>query len=420
MTRSLTLAAVALSLSGAAVFAEDWPKWLGPRGDGISQEGAIAEQWPVDGPKQLWEKPAGAGYASPVAVDGKVYVFGVMDGSDTLTCYDAESGEQVWSQGYPRSDKADYEGTRATPTIEGSRIYTLGEGGDLTCRELADGSQVWQVNVLSESATQRLMWGCASSPLIVGDLVYVQTGEGGPVAVAVNKETGEVAWKSQAQGKAGYATITHIDVEGTPQLVIFAGTQVLGVDPQAGTTLWEHPWRTKYDVNAATPVYRDGHLFISSEYNHGCAMLKLSAGGAEKLWEKRDVQCKFQPPILDGDHLYANSAGKLVCMSWPDGEILWKGWRDLELGSGGSILRWQDKLLVMSERGALGLVKATPEGAELIGMVELFDEPQVWSTPLLYNGKLYAKSDERFVCLDVAAAVASAGGEAREAAARAE
>src|SRR5688500_11578959 len=110
MTRSLRIAAVALAAafvggSAVAASAEDWPKWLGPRGDGISHEGALAEQWPDDGPKQLWAKPTGKGHASPVAVDGKVYVFSVVGGNDTLTCYDAESGEEVWSQGYPRSEK---------------------------------------------------------------------------------------------------------------------------------------------------------------------------------------------------------------------------------------------------------------------------------------------------------------------------
>jgi outer membrane protein assembly factor BamB len=184
--------------------------------------------------------------------------------------------------------------------------------------------------------------------------------------------------------------------------VVFGGKAVHGIDPRTGRTLWREPWQTQFDVNAATPVYRDGYLFVSSEYNHGCMMLKLDGRGARRLWENHDVQCKFQPPVLDGDHLYANSAGTIKCMSWPDGKIVWEARdRKFDLGAGGSMVRVGDKLITLSERGKLSLVEATKDGIKLISQTQQFDARDAWSTPLLYGGRLYAKGGQGFVCLDV-------------------
>jgi outer membrane protein assembly factor BamB len=341
-----------------------------------------------------------------VAVDGRVYLFHLAGNQDHLTCFDADSGTVVWDQTYNGGWTGAYKGTRATPTIEKdeNRIYTLGGAGQLVCRELDSGKPLWALDVLKATRSQPLQWGQATSPLIINDRIFVQAGEGGPVCVCVDKKSGEVLWQSQARDKPGYASIIAIDPGDRPQLVVLGGRAVYGVDPKDGKTLWQQPWVTQYDVNAATPVYRDGHLFVSSEYGHGCMMLQVDGRGARKLWEKKEIQCKIQPPILDGDHVYANSSGTLKCMSWPDGKIVWEAKdRKLDLGPGGSMVRVGDKLITLSERGKLSLVQATPQGVKLIDQHQLFDDREVWSTPLIYNGRLYAKGGEEFVCLDISA-----------------
>ena len=135
-------------------------------------------------------------------------------GQEFLTCFDANSGDVAWKEGHQIKKAADYPGTRATPTVEGEHVYTLGEAGDLTCRTLADGKEVWRTNVLSETGARMLGWGCASSPLIVGERIFVQTGEGGPIAVAVDKSDGKVIWKSQGTSKAGFASLVQMPGAG--------------------------------------------------------------------------------------------------------------------------------------------------------------------------------------------------------------
>jgi outer membrane protein assembly factor BamB len=388
--------------------AEDWPRWRGPRGDQISRETSILSEFPASGPPQLWSADVGVGYSSPIAKAGRVYLFTLNERKEVLTCFDAHSGKILWSDASADSMWAgQYPGTRATPCIDGDSIYTYGGAGELVCRDLESGAPRWRLNVLKLTRSRNLGWGSASSPLVVGDTVVVQSGKDGAVAVAVNKKDGSVAWQSEARGVGGYAHPILAEVEGKPQLVLFAGEAVIGVDPATGKTLWSEPWQTSYDVNAATPVYRDGHLLVSSEYGRGSMMLQLSASGAKRLWDTEEVQSKFPNLILDGDAVYANSAGTIKCMSWPDGKILWAA-KDpkLRVGTGGSLIRVGDRLLTMSDRGKLSICRATPQGIELLAQAQVLDGREVWSTPLLYGGRLYAKGDTEFVCFDLSGTAA--------------
>ena len=391
--------------AGSATFpaaAQDWPRWRGPRMDGISQERGLATEWPEKGPPQLWAAEVGLGFSSPVAAAGKVYLFTFNNGRDTLSAFDARTGKIVWNRDYGGGWTGPYTGTRASPTIDGDAIYTYGGQGDLVRWDLASGEVRWRVNVLAETGASNTQWGMASSPLVLDDLVYVQNGVGSCVAVAVDKETGKVAWKSKAQGPGGYAPIVPADVAGARQLIVLGGDAVWGMDAKTGETRWSEAWKTNYQVNATTPVVRDGHIFISSAYDHGCMMLRLSAAGAEKLWETKVVQSRFQGAVLDGDDLFANSEGKLVCLAWPDGKERWRAKdRKLDLGVGGSFVRVEDKLLLMSERGKLGWARATGEGAELLAQADVLDGTQIWSTPLIYGGRLYAKGTAELLCFDL-------------------
>lgn len=401
-----------------AASSEEWPKWLGPNGTNISADTGISARWPEAGPPKLWEQKVGLGYSSPIGFQGKIYLFSQQGDKDTLAQFDANSGQPGWSQGYVVETRADAGQAAneenhlplplATPTIDGGRIYTYGGGGDLVCRNLADGAEVWHLNVLKELGERILTWNEASSPLVSEKLVYVQAGKGGPVAVAVDKQSGKIAWKAE-EGLGGYAAPIISDVQGTPQLIVFGGDTLYAFNPQSGKTIWKQPWKTQYDVNAATPIYHDGHLFVSSNYDHGCMMLTLTPTSAKKDWENKSIMCHFQPPILDNGYLYANSVGTIKCMHWPDGKIVWEAHEsNLKLQNGGSFIRVGDKLIAMSQNGKLSLIQATPQGVKLISQVKLFDFGTTWSSPLLYHDKLYAMGKDTLVCLNVGRAAARA------------
>jgi outer membrane protein assembly factor BamB len=196
----------------------------------------------------------------------------------------------------------------------------------------------------------------------------------------------------------------YADAKPKPQLIIFAGKAVGGIDPETGKSLWDDSFQTRYDVNAATPIFHEGRVLFTAEYDTGrAAMYQLSGRGAKKVWENKNLKSKFQPVILENGFVYGNSGGNLVCIKWDDGKLAWQAKeKNLNLGPGGSILRaGGDKLITLSERGRLSLVRATSKGYELLAQQPLFDGNQIWASPLLYDGKLYCKGMDEFVCLDV-------------------
>ena len=421
-----------LAFAALPLRADEWPQWRGPKDDGIVRQEKVAEKWPKDGPKKLWEAQVGIGFSSPVAVDGKVYLFAIEGGKDTAYCFDAEKGTVVWKQQADSlytgemNDAAmrnDWTGTRASPVIEGDRVYTYGFRGDLICREVGSGKTVWHTNIVNETNTRPITWGQGSNPLIEGDTIYVQGGINGPTAVAVNKKTGKLLWQSEnlpadtakddpddygrgEPDKGGYARPILVDVQGTKQLIVFGGEALWAFDPKTGKTLWSHPWQTQYDVNAATPIYHDGRLFITSAYGKPparCAQFELSPTGVKEVWKNNQLTAKYQPPILDGGYLYGNSEGAVRCLRWEDGKPMWTA-RD-RIDQGGSLVRiMPDKLLMFTENGKAILARATPEKYEKLSEFQAVERaPNAWSTPLVYRGKMYAKGRNDFVCYDIGA-----------------
>jgi outer membrane protein assembly factor BamB len=417
--RIARLAIVAFVIGGAIATkiarGEDWPRWRGPRGDGISSEPGLLDAWPQTF-RPLWSAEVGQGYSSPVAQAGRVYLFSLIDRKDTLTCYDAATGTVIWSKTYDGGWTGSYPGTRATPHIEGDRIYTYGGAGDLVARDLASGDQLWRVNVLRETRARPLGWAQASNPLIVGDIIFVQNGAGGPVAVGVNKNSGKLVWRSQAIGNGSYAHPILAQVGNIKQLIVYAAAGPVAMNPGNGRTIWQQRWTNGPEVNASDPVYRDGHLFVTSAYGQGALMLQLSSigaggggggGGAKKLWERSDLESRFQPALLDGDYLYVNSEGTLKCLKWPTNKIVWQTRNDDRnlLGLGGSMLRVDgDKLILLSQSGRLSLTKATPQGFERISSVpDVVEGGEVWATPAIHDGRLYVKGERELVCIDIKA-----------------
>jgi outer membrane protein assembly factor BamB len=405
LTRSF-LATLAILLFAAQIHAEEWPRWRGLRGDGITSE-TIPDKLPKDGPKKLWSKTVGVGYSSPVAVDGKVYMFALSDGRDTLYAFD-EAGNQLWKEAYDGgwTRNGDYPGTRASPVIENGKIYTYGGAGDLVARDLS-GKQLWRINILKETnATSRPDgdWGMGSNPLIDGSKIIVQGGNGDAFAVAVDKNAGTILWKSE-KGLGGYAEPIIADVNGSKQVVVFAGPGLYGLNPETGKTLWKYPWKTRYDVNAATPIYKDGKLFIASNYGKGCGLIAIDQSSAKKVYENKEAQCRFQPPILEGDVMYVNSEGRLKCITLADGKPTWPAPAPDSPGMGGSLTRSKDKLLIMTDGGKLIIGQATPTTYKHLAEAQLFEngKGQIWSTPLLYKGKLYAKGSDELACYDLTA-----------------
>lgn len=379
-----------------------------PSGELTGADGA-ADAWPAAGLQKLWERKVGLGFSTPVALGNTLYVMGLQGDQDRLAAVDAATGDERWAQAYTVTVRAAAEPAAnpdnklpipcAPPTIEAGIIYTYGGGGDLTCRDLTSGAERWRLNVLRETRSGILQWNEGSAPLVDAKYVYVQAGKGGPTAVAVDKTTGKIAWQSQARTVAGYAAPILVNVDNVRQLIIFAGDALYGMNPDTGKTIWQEPWSTNWNVNATTPIFRDGRVFVSSEYGQGSMMLQLTPTGAKREWKSRKMQAKFQPLVWgEGNYLFANNANFLSCMRWPDGEVLWTA-RDRDLlEEGGSFIRDGKNLIVLSGKGKLSLVRASDRGYKVLSQFQALEGDKNFASPLVYEGRLYLKGKDTLVC----------------------
>src|SRR5688572_9238806 len=197
---------------------DDWPQWRGPQRNGISQETGWAFQWPDEGPKIAWRAKVGLGYSTFVVAGGRAYTVGHAQGQDTVFCFDADSGKEIWKHSYKAElgDKYFQGGTTGTPTIEGDRVYWLSRWGDLLCFEAANGKIVWEKNIQQETGVPIPDWGFTGAPYVHKGLLVLNVGDAG---MAVQKDSGRIAWKS-ASKNPGYSTPVPLQRGGDSLVVI--------------------------------------------------------------------------------------------------------------------------------------------------------------------------------------------------------
>jgi len=376
--------------------AADWSTWRGPHRDGISAE----KDWKIAAePKVLWEAEVGLGFSSFVTAGNLVFTSGHHEDKDSVFCLNATTGEVIWTHAYPADlgDKYYEGGTSATPTLDEGKLYHLSRWGDLFCFEAATGKIVWEKNVQKETDSNVPEWGYAGAPLVQGKLLILNVGKAG---MAVDKTDGKIVWKSDTDS-AGYSTPYPITRDGKDLVIIGSADNYTAVEVANGTPLWSYKWNTRYGVNAADPILTGDTLFISSGYNKGCTLIKLTANQPQKIWENKVLKNQFNSSVLLNGHLYGidgdqNSRCSLKCVNLKDGKEVWA---EKSIGFG-SLMAADERLIILTEKGELVIAKASTEKFEEINRSQILSG-RCWSAPVLANGKLFARNTPgHIVCLD--------------------
>lgn len=381
----------------------DWPQWRGPNRDGRSAETGLLKDWPAGGPPLAWKTAgAGEGYSSFSVADGRLYTLGAHGGREYVIAFDAATGKRLWETEHGNRFENDRgSGPRATPTVDGDRLYAYGASGDLSALDAASGKRLWHVNVLTKFGGSNINWGLSESPLVLADRILVNAG--GPI-VALRKTDGSQIWKTDSQEPAGYSSAVLHELGGIREAIFFTHRRVTGVDINTGRRLWSYDDVANDVANIATPIVRENRVFVSSDYGTGAALLELTAAGdgitAKQVYFTRDMRNHHASSVLVGDHLFGFSSAILTAMNFNTGQV---AWRDRSVGKG-SLVFADERLYLFSEGGTVGLAEANPSAYREHGRFQLrTGNLPTWSHPVVSGGKLFLRDQDTIYAYDVKA-----------------
>jgi outer membrane protein assembly factor BamB len=293
------------------------------------------------------------------------------------------------------------DGPRATPTWADGRVYALGAGGELRCLEEATGRVLWRTNILEENGARNLSWGMAAAPLVVDDAVVVLPGgPGGRSVVAYDRRTGARLWSALGD-QAGYASPMLVTLDGVRQILVFSASRLMGVTPDRGDVLWEYPWTTMSDVNAAQPlVIGDNRVFVSSSYGTGAAVVEVTRTGdtfsVREVWRNTRMKNRFAASVLHEGTIYGLDESILAAVDAATGDLRWKGGRY----GYGQLLLASGHLIVLTEDGDLALVRATPDRHEELARFPVL-AGKTWNVPAIAGGYLLVRNLAEMAAFDL-------------------
>ena len=438
-----------LGVCGVACFESpgaDWPRFLGPTGDGKSSETGLIERWPEAGPSRIWERAVGTGYSAPSIRDAQLVLHHRLGNQEIVEAFDARDGKSLWRQGYPSRfiDPFGYNnGPRSSPLLTEDRCYTFGAEGKLLCLERRTGRKLWMRDTAADFRIPPAFFGVGSTPVLAaGRLIVMVGGQPNAGVVAFDPETGKtlweavgrdnweglpklgwrgeppVRWREYAQ-QASYASPVLAQIHDRLHLLCFMRQGLVSLEPKTGRINFSFWFRSTADesVNAMNPIVQDDKILLSSAYyGIGSVLLQVGEDGRSvtELWRNRVLQIHWSTPILHDGKLYAfsgrdQSDARFRCVDLISGELLWdrdESWRRTfdppKVFGRGSAIAADGKLFVLGEGGLLGLIRIDARRPNELARFQL---PELnypcWAAPALSDGKLYLRSENRLICLDV-------------------
>lgn len=390
-------------VSAPLALGADWPQFRGPHRAGVGGEEGLLDSWSDTQPSEVWHQPIGAGYSAVTAVGDRLYTMDADESQEHVLCLDAATGKTIWKVEVGPLVPAELGdgGPRSTPTVDGGVVFTATYQSRLLAMDAQDGSILWERDLAELGKVPR--FGYSISPLIDEGRVIVEVGdaEKSPGIVALDRESGETLWSS-LEGPAGYSSAVVARIHGIRQYLLFRRA---GQEAVALSTSGEVLWRFSTPDALATivvPIFvAPDRVFLStSDDSFGGHMIRIVQEGgelrAEEVWSERLMRNHFNTSVLVAGYLYGFDNGTLRCFDAETGERCWA-----KRGFGkGSVVAADGLLYVLSDAGLVALVRASPEGYEELGRLQVM-EGRSWTAPSIANGRLYLRDFDEIVSLDI-------------------
>ena len=408
--------------------ADDWPQWRGVARDGVWNESGLIERFDSKQIPIKWSVDIAPGYSGPTVAKGRVYITDRLNDPkqiERVHCFAEADGEHLWTHDYDCEyiDVGYMAGPRAAVTIDSGVAFSLGTMGNLFALDAATGEVKWDRDLNKDFKIKMPGWGIASAPLVYGDLLVLQIGGAdGACMVALNKETGEEAWRA-LDDKASYSAPIVIRQGGKDVLVCWTGDNVAGLEPSTGKVFWKSRMKpTRAVIGIATPVVEKGLIFVTSFYD-GSKMVEYDPDSptAKELWrsigpDEKNTQALHSiistPLMIDGYIYGVDSYGELRCLDAKTGERIWEDrtatprnrWSNIHMVRNGS------NIWMFNEAGELLIGRVSPKGFTEISRAKLIEPTKdqlgrrdgvCWAHPAYANGHVFVRNDKRLVCADL-------------------
>ena len=396
--------------------------------DGNSVYGAtgLIRQWPPEGPRELWRAEVGWGKSAVVESDGLAFTAAETDDKQWAVCLEPLTGRTRWKRLLiPTPNRHFTKGPVTSPVIDGDRVYFIPyaihekDVWEMRCPIVClntDGTELWRADD-SFWATE------ASTPLVVGDTLYVSADNPDRVVlVALEKTTGSLRWSAAVEESArgrelgAPASLTYQVVDGIPQVIVatYGTREILGVHAVTGEIMWRYPYPADITIGlVSTPVAVGSRLLVCAGEGRGkdfSACLEMRAAGGKITFEELYVGDRLQTNMFNTPAVYEGAvfgfggnrtAGFLHCTDLADGRLLWKeagrNWTNQQ-----NLVIADGLILALAKDGHLVMAEASRQRYRELGRVRLDVELGRPQQPTIANGRLYVRGMQSVVCYQVA------------------
>lgn len=382
------------ALTAAQRGSSDYTQWRGPNRDGGVPSFASPAAWP-EKLTQKWKVDVGTGYATPLVVGNRLYVFSRRGANETMSALDAGTGKEIWATGYPASftmhsaATKHNEGPKSTPVFAGGKLFSIGMTGIVTAFDASTGKQLWQK---PGSMPLPMFTSHAFSPLVDGGLVFFHTGghmQGALKAFDVN--TGAEKWSWNGDGP-GYGSPIVAEFGGTRQLVTITQGKLVSLDPATGTLLWERPYVSSNFTNAVTPVAYGQTLIVSGNGGPTVALAVKKQNNqwvTENVWENADIPYRLSNSVLVGDALFglsSKNSGQYFSVDAKTGKTLWLS--EPRQAGNAAVVRAGDVVISLEDDGELVVFRSGGTGFEQVKKYKVA-ESETWTQPTIVGNRVF-------------------------------
>jgi outer membrane protein assembly factor BamB len=423
MTRLVGFAIGAVIIS-TSLSADDWPAFRGPTGNGISAEKAAPTTWSAD--KNIKWKVAlpQKCNGSPIVSNGHVFVSCPEDpqGKErSLYCFDRKDGKKLWVRTVSYAFGTDVDQVHptnfhcsGTPAANGKVVLVWHNSAGLHAYDF-EGKELWKRDL----GEFRHMWGHATSPVIHGEKVFLNSGPGKRVFfTALSLADGKTLWETgepsatddpdynelkPKQPKGSWSTPVFVKVDGKEQVLCTMPTRVVAYNPDDGKILWwcEGIRPSKGDLSYSSPVVAGDVLVAIGGYGGAAFGVKLGGGSGDvtasrQLWRRpQNPQSIGSGVVVDG-HAFIPFENQIECMDPATGKAFWHD-RGGKGGYWGSIVFAAGRLYLTDQSGATVVFKPSAEKFELLSRNELHEQSN--STPAISDGEIFIRTHKSLFCI---------------------